>query len=405
MRIPQSAIPNCLAPLQSRFRPYTLYLLMNSEVLIIGGGVIGLSIARELHRKGLKRITIADRCRIGGEASWAAAGMLAPNIETDSGVDFHRFGIESLALYPRFSEALLEETGIDIELDRNGTLSVAFSETEADELAEIYERQTLRGVRVEHLSGAATRTIESWVSSNVSAGLLYPNDWQVENRRLLSALQKFAELSGIRIKENSEISELINDGRRIIGAKTVTGDLLAGVTILATGAWTSLIKIGDAFLPVSVKPVRGQMISFETGRRLLGRVICGPKGYIVPRADGRVLTGATVEDVGFDKCTTAEGVDSLKAAAIQIAPRLAEFPIKETWAGLRPYALDGLPVIGELPGFENVFVATAHYRNGILLAPKTAEIMAERIVGVSSSRFLKLYGVGRFAEASNAVAK
>lgn len=372
--------------------------------MIIGGGVIGLSIARELHKKGVKRITIADRGRIGGEASWAAAGMLSPNIETDSSVDFHQFGVESLALYPGFSESLLDETGIDIELDRSGTLSVAFNETEADELAAVHERQISKGITVEYLSGGAVQSIEPWISPDVRAGLLYPNDWQVENRRLLSALRKFAERNGIRIRENSEISELITDGRRIAGAKTVAGDLIADVTILATGAWTSLIKIGGLTFPVFVKPIRGQMISFKTDTRLIRRVIYGPRGYIVPRADGRVLVGATVEDAGFDKSTTAEGIDSLKAAAVQIAPNLMEFSISETWAGLRPVAEDGLPVIGVVPGFENVFIATAHYRNGILLAPKTAQVISDRIFDGVSSRFLELYGPNRFSSTVNTTA-
>ncbi len=373
--------------------------------MIIGGGVIGLSIARELHKKGVKRIAIIDRGRIGGEASWAAAGMLAPNIETDSSVDFHRFGIESLALYPGLSEALLEETGIDIELDRSGTLCVAFNEAEADELTAAYERQISQGITVEPVLDGAVQSIEPWISPDVRAGLLYPNDWQVENRQLLSALRTFAERNRIRIIENGEISELITDGRRVTGARSFAGDILAGVTILATGAWTSLIKIGGLPFPVSVKPIRGQMISFETGTRSIRRVIYGPRGYVVPRADGRVLVGATVEDAGFDKSPTIEGVDSLKAAAVQIAPNLAKFSLTETWAGLRPVAADGLPVIGVVPDFENVFIATAHYRNGILLAPKTAQVISDRILDGVSSRFLELYGAGRFSSAINATAK
>jgi len=146
------------------------------------------------------------------------------------------------------------------------------------------------------------------------------------------------------------------------------------------------------------------MISFEASEPLLRHVVYSPRGYVVPRADGRVLVGATVEDTGFDKSTTAEGIDSLKDAAVEIAPRLRGFGIGETWAGLRPFAADGLPILGELPGYENVFVATAHYRNGILLAPKTAEIMADRIAGGLNSKYLDLYGVGRFASAANATA-
>ncbi len=377
---------------------------MNSDVLIIGGGVIGLSIARELHKKGVGGITIVDRGPVGREASWAAAGMLAPNIETDSTPDFHRFGTESLELYPSFAAQLMDETGIDIELDQSGTLCLAFDENEAAQLSEIFAQQKLRNVPVDQLSSAEILDLEAAVSPAVRSGLLYPFDWQVENRKLLAALRKFAEIYDIRIIERVDVSGLLIDGACVAGARASGIEFQAGVTILATGAWTSLIKIGDAEMPVSVKPIRGQMMSFQTGTRQIRRVIYSPRGYIVPRADGRVLVGATVEDVGFDKSTTAEGIDSLKAAATEIVPRLIDFEIVERWAGLRPFAGDGLPVIGELPGYENVYLATAHYRNGILLAPRTAQLIAERIVDGASSELMELYGMGRFSSSVNASA-
>jgi glycine oxidase len=373
---------------------------MNSEVLIIGGGVIGLSIARELCKRGIRRITVVDRREIGGEASWAAAGMLAPNTETDTSDDFHRFGTESLEAYPSFSQALLDETGIDIELDRSGTLCLAFSEKEAAELGDAYQKQKQKGVDVECVSSEDIRNIEPTIAHAARQGIFYPNDWQVENRKLLTALRLFAENNEIRIVEQTEVSELVTDDRRIVGALTSAGDFDAGVIVLATGAWTSLIKIGDAPMPFSVRPIRGQMICFETGLRPLRRVVFSQRGYVVPRADGRVLVGATVEDVGFDKDTTLEGIESLRDAALEILPGLADVTITEQWAGLRPFAADGLPVLGELPGLENVFVATAHYRNGILLAPKTAEIMADRIAGDVESPYLRSFGVERFSPAA-----
>ena len=374
---------------------------MNSEVLIIGGGVIGLSIARDLHKRGSGRITIVDRGTLGREASWAAAGMLAPNIETDTSDDFHRFGIESLGLYPRFASELLEETGIDIELDRSGTLCLAFDESEAAELRAVYERQRQRNVEVEHLTGAAIRELEPSVSPLVCRALVYPDDWQVENRKLVGALRTFSEINGIQIIEGVEVSELVAEGGRILGARTSAGDISAGVTIIATGAWTSLIKIGGLALPISVRPIRGQMISLNSGSRKIRRVIYSPRGYVVPRADGRVLVGATVEDVGFEKNTTRDGIGSLKDAGAEIIPLLKGSAVAEEWAGLRPFASDGLPIIGDLPGYENAFVATAHYRNGILLAPKTAGIISDRIVHGRTSRYLDLYGTARFSPAAS----
>lgn len=373
---------------------------MNQDVLIIGGGVIGLSIARELHRQGVRQITIVDRGAMGREASWAAAGMLAPNIETDTHPEFHRFGIESLELYPKFSEALLEETGIDIELDRAGTLFLAFDESEESALDETFTHQRSRGVNVKLLTGSELRELEPAVSRAAGRGLLYPDDWQVENRLLIGALIEYAERNGIRTVENTEVLSLLTAGTNVTGASTIDGDLLAGVTIIATGAWTSLIKIHDAAIPVNVRPIRGQMISFQVKPKLLRRVVYSTEGYLVPRANGRILVGATVEDIGFDNAVTQEGLESLVMAATEIMPDvIPPLRVSERWSGLRPFAADGLPVIGSLPGYENLIVATAHYRNGILLAPKTAEIVAEKIVNRTESTFFALCGVERFSEA------
>jgi glycine oxidase len=373
---------------------------MNQEVLIIGGGVIGLSIARELHRKGVRQITIVDRGTMGREASWAAAGMLAPNIETDTHPEFHRFGIESLELYPGFSEALLEETGIDIELDRTGTLFLAFDETEESAVDETFTLQRSRGVNVELMTGTELRELEPMISHAAGPALLYPDDWQVENRLLVDALIGYAERNGIRIVENTEVVSLLSDGIKVIGASTIERDVLAGVTIIATGAWTSLIKIRDVALPVDVRPIRGQMISFQVQLKVLRHVVYSTAGYLVPRADGRILVGATVEDVGFENAVTQEGLESLVMTAIGILPDvIPPLRVSERWSGLRPFAPDGLPVIGTIPGFENLIVATAHYRNGILLAPKTAEIIAEKIIDQTESPVFKLCGVERFSEA------
>ena len=230
---------------------------MKSDVLIIGGGVIGLSIARELHKRGVRRITIVDRGVAGYESSWAAAGMLAPNIETDTNDDFHRFGMKAADLYPDLADALRSETSVDIHLDQAGTLCVAFNEAELAELDETFQRQIRRDVTVERLSGTDIRDIEPSISPVARGGLFYPSDWQVENRKLVQALRTFAEINEIRMVENSEVDRLITDGKRVVGARTAGGEMHADATILATGAWTSLIKIGDSAVPVSVRPIRG----------------------------------------------------------------------------------------------------------------------------------------------------
>jgi len=372
---------------------------MNSEVLIVGGGIIGLAIARELNRRGIQEIIIIERGKIGKESSFAAAGMLAPNAETEKQDDFTEFCAESLNLYPDYANALFDETDVDIELDKNGTLYLAFTEADAKEISRRYEWQKSAGLQIEHLTARETLQAEPFVSPDVRESLFFPNDWQVENRRLLFALEKYAELNCIKIIENAEISNLLIEKNRIIGAETKSEKFFAPTVVLATGAWTSLIKAESFVLP-QIKPIRGQIISFQTAKRLFGKVIYSPRGYIVPRADGRILVGATVEDADFDKSVTDTATKFLHETALEISPGLANLEIAEKWVGLRPFAADGLPILGAFPEVENLFIATAHYRNGILLAPLTAKVIAEKIAKNLDSEYLKIFSPKRFRAAS-----
>lgn len=370
------------------------------EILIIGGGVIGLSIARSLHKAGMRRITVVERGWIGREASHAAAGMLAPHAETEKADDFYYFCRDSARMYPKFAADLLDETGINIELDQNGTVYLAFTEQDARDLDKRYRNQHAAGLPVERLSRQEILELEPNISPAVREGLFYPDDWQVENRKLLDALRKYAELNGIDIREHTSISELIIENGCVTGARNDTSSFRAEVTVLATGAGTSFIKFGGKPCPIAVKPIRGQMICFVTANRLLRKVVYTPRGYLVPRADGRILVGATVEDVGFDKATTVAGIESLRQAAAEIAPVIADLEIAESWSGLRPFAADGLPVLGELTGYNGLIIATAHYRNGILLAPLTASILTDHLTGCVRSRYLDCFSPQRFQVAA-----
>ena len=354
--------------------------MVNADFLIIGGGVIGLSIARELHKRGVKRITILERGVVGREASWAAAGMLSPNIETVVGSPFHLFCREALDLYPDFAAELQTETGVDIELDRAGTIIV--SDDEESGLNVLAECRSLRdsGFEVESWSQDEVLRAERHLSSLIQIGNFYPRDWQVENRKLLSALTAFAQNSRIEIRENTAVSEMMIDNTRVVGARTETGDIRAGHTIVAAGAWSSLIKFCNRTAPLGIKPIRGQMVWFDCGERLLEKVVYGPGCYLVPRADGRMLVGSTTEDVGFEKAVTEGAVEQLRNAAYRILPELSTRRFGGSWSGLRPRSADGLPVIGSVGGFQGLTVATGHYRNGILLAPVTAKIVADNLL-------------------------
>jgi glycine oxidase len=369
----------------------------DTDILVVGAGVIGLSIARALAARGAGRVTVVDRGKAGAEASWAAAGMLAPNAETHEDGALFRLCTASNALYPKYAAQLLEETGIDVELDTTGTLSLSFDETGDRLISEKFDWQKGAGIEVERLSAKEVLKLEPGISADVRSGLFYPNDWQVENRKLVAALRRSCQLGGIRILEHSEVSELLRADDRVHGLRTSSGEIRAAVVVVANGAWASQL-LGKSI----VRPVRGQMIGLKGGERVLNAVVYGPGGYLVPRKDGRVLVGATVEDVGFRKEVTGDAVEALRDAALEIAPVLGNFDIKEAWAGLRPYAADGLPVIGRVPWNEGLFVATGHYRNGILLAPITAELVADAVLGGGHSEYLEEFGPERFFSGSAA---
>ncbi len=369
---------------------------MNPEILIIGGGVIGLSIARELHKSGVRRITVLEKGRCGEESSWAAAGMLGPQAEADETGIFFDVCSASRDLYPQFAADLLAETGVDIELDKQGTLYLAFTDGDVTEVHERFKWQRKAALAVEHLSADDVRKAEPFVAPDVRGALLFPGDWQVENRKLLTALKTYAEQNGIEIREDSTVEQLIVDNGRVIGARTAKETLLAGHTILATGAWTSLIKLGDLDMPLKVEPVRGQIVAFQTAKRLFRHVIYSRRGYIVPRNDGRILAGSTSENVGFEKGVTDSAAEVLRQMAAEIAPNLSSLAITDQWSGLRPFARDGLPIIGQFDGINDLTIATAHYRNGILLAPLTARIVTDKVVSKIEISTLTAFSPNRF---------
>lgn len=374
---------------------------MNPDVLIVGGGVIGLSIARELHKKGVSRVTVLEKNVCGREASWAAAGMLGPQAEADEGGTFFDLCCASRDLFPTLADELLDETGVDIELSRSGTLYIAFTAAEAAHLEKRFEWQTRAGLSVKRLSADDAREAEPSISPNVREALSFPNDWQVENRKLLGALRRYAEVNDISIIENCAVNNLVVENGRVIGAETDTGAISAGKTILATGAWTSLIKLADCEMPLKIEPVRGQMIAYRAGEQMFRHVVYCRSGYIVPRMDNRILAGSTTEFVGFDKSATDKAAQDLHSMATTIAPKISDLKITDQWSGLRPFAADGLPVIGSVNRLDDLFVATAHYRNGILLASITAKIVADKVINNVVAADIKTFSPDRFTFAAN----
>jgi glycine oxidase len=360
----------------------------NADVVVIGGGVIGLSIARALALRGVRNVTVIEKGEFGREASWAAGGILAPQVEADKADDFFRLACAGRDLYPKFAQALFEETAIDVELDTTGTLYVAFSEQEENEFRARFIWQRSEGLEVQWLNGAEARALEANLSDQVRCALRFPRDYQVDNRCLVEALVNSNRRSGVRLIDNCAVNRFCVAGDHVEGVETDEGFVRAASVVVAAGAWSSAFNL-------EVKPVRGQMLCFRPERQMARHVIYSSRGYLIPRRDGRLVAGSTSERVGFDKQVTQEGIETIKTMAAEISPALALLPHVDSWAGFRPRAHDGLPVLGESPEIRRLFYATGHYRNGILLAPITAELMAEAILKDEISSLLSPFSPRR----------
>lgn len=391
--------------------------IKRADAAVVGGGVIGLAIARELRRRGLS-VTLIESGQTGAGASRAAGGMLAPQAEADRRDEFFDLLCASRDLYPDFARALREESGVDIELDLTGTLYLAFNEHDEDEIARRHAWQSRAGLHVERLTAEDAREVEPAVSPSVRAALRFPRDWRVENRRLIRALTISCVNAGVRLLTQTDALGLRLEGESVAGVETSRGFLSAGAVVLAAGAWASRVPfssggddetvagLGSNLLRAShpgIEPVRGQMLCFEHAPAqmpVLRHVVYSPRGYLVPRRDGRLLAGSTTERAGFDCSVTAGGLHSVAKHALEIAPATADLRLVDAWAGLRPRALDDWPVIGPSREARNLFCATGHYRNGILLAPATGEMVAD-IITIGESRMLPhaLFSPERFRRA------
>jgi len=368
-----------------------------ADVVIVGGGVIGLAIARALRQRGVRDVTLIERGQLGAEASWAAGGILGPQVEADRVDDFLQLACASRDLYPAFANALNEESGTDVELDTTGTLYLAFTQEDENELRRRLEWQTQAGLSVELLNARETRALEPCLSAKVRCALRFPNDVQVENRKLLEALTIANNKLGVRVVTDCEVRAVRVEHEHVRAVETALGVVSAPFVVLAAGAWTSLINSPDAPLPpIEMEPVRGQMLCFAASPPIAHHVLYSSHGYLVPRRDGRVLAGSTAERVCFDRSVTSEGMNAIKTMTREISPSIAGLPFVSSWTGFRPRAADGLPVLGPCAGIEGLFYATGHYRNGILLAPVTGELIAKAIVEGEIPLLLRAFSPGRF---------
>lgn len=367
------------------------------RVAVVGGGVIGSSIAWRLARRGAA-VRVFDDRTVSGAATSAAGGMLAPLAEAHHPGPFLDLSLESLRRYPDFVAEVEAETGLAVGYVRAGKLIVALSAAEEDDLAATHAGQAAAGASDpgEWITGAQARALETSLAPQARAAILIRDDHRVDNVALAAAIERAARTAGAE-SVPTRVTRLLSAGARAAGVETVDGEQIdADVVVVAAGAWSAALDGLPRALPI--RPVRGQMLALRPSRPLFGRTLAGAHGYMVPRLDGRVIIGSTMEEVGFEASTTPEALAALRAGAVRLVPGLADSLRAGAWAGLRPATPDGKPILGPDPSMAGLFYATGHFRNGILLTPVTADAITASILGGPDVE-LSAWSITRFDDA------
>jgi glycine oxidase len=349
-----------------------------SDVVVIGGGVAGCASALALARRGLS-VRVLERNQ-GEGASWAAAGIIGPQLEASGDGPLARLCLASRALYAELAASLVEATGIDVGYRQSGALRVAFTAEGREEIARELAWQREAGLAVEICDGDGARARAPALCDEVAGGAWLADEARIDPPSLMRALRIAAERAGVRFSTGATVRRIVVEREHARGAQLEDGTKVeAGWTVLAAGSWSSLLD-ASGLAPSAVRPVRGQIVELTPASPVLSQVVYGPGCYLSPRDDGRVLVGATVEFAGYVTAVTSRAVRDLLTAALRLAPALGDAPIGRTWAGLRPHPKDALPILGE-GEIANLLFATGHFRNGVLLAPVTAKIVAALIAG------------------------
>jgi glycine oxidase len=380
--------------------------LIFMRVTIVGAGVIGLSLAWELARRGLQ-VQVLERGNAGREASWAASGILPATGTTNVRDPLESLRALSHQLYPRWAKNLFEFTGIDSGLRRCGGIYLASSAGEAASLIANLEYQRDLGVDIDALTAeqliCEEPELATWArSKQFRAAVLSPDEYQIRPPDQLAALLSACRKSGVNVMEQTPAQLQVQDGIAEIVASAASAEnplTQAERIVICGGAWTGQLA-ASLGLGESVIPIRGQILMYRFDRPPLTHVINEGHRYLVPREDGRVLIGSCEEEVGFEKGTTPEMLEPLRRWAEAILPPLVGKEPEKTWSGLRPATFDGFPMIGKVPGVKNLYVASGHYRSGIHLAPATATVLAEMLTGETPSLDATAFSVGRMIAAA-----
>ncbi len=346
------------------------------ECIIVGGGVIGLLTARALHKKGTD-VLVLERGELGGESSWAGGGIISPLYPWRYANAVNYLAQRSRQIYPQLIDELRDESGIDSELLHSG-LFVQLD----DDIDTVQDWGRNWSVDMTYISDAAgVRKIEPEVGAGVNRGIWMPDIMQVRNPKLVQALKGSFDALGIAYKTHCQVKEIITEKNCVKGVCTQSETLLADTVVIASGAWTS------QFVPastVAVAPVKGQMIMYRGQPGQLKRMVLSAGYYVIPRKDGHILVGSTLEKNSFDKTISVEALAELQQAAIELIPMLATLPVERQWAGLRPGTENGIPYICKHDVVRSLYIHAGHYRNGIVLGAASAELMAAMISGEGS---------------------
>jgi len=350
---------------------------MRTDVVVVGAGVQGSSVALRLAQAG-RSVVVLERAVPGAEASSAAGGILSPGVEAVEPGPFYALCRASLARYPGFAAEVERLSGMSVSLRALGTLEVALDDDHAKILAARAEKLLRHGLPVEVLDDAGVRRLEPALSAEARGALFFPDEASLDPRLLARAVYVAASRAGARFV-TGQVRRIVTEGGRAVGVEHESGRIEAGAVVLAAGSWSLQVE-GHGLPAGAVRPVRGQIAVLDTRPPLLSRVVFSGHGYVVPRPDGRILCGSTMEEVGFEKAVTAGGLRHVLEVAIGVAPALERAPVVETWSNFRPASPDGEPILGSgtVPG---LLYATGHTRNGILLAPITADALAATILG------------------------
>jgi glycine oxidase len=347
------------------------------DVIIVGGGIIGCAIAFFLARAGVRPL-ILDRGKVGGEASSGAAGMLTAQAHTDEPGLLFDLKLASRALYEPLAEELRQRTDLDIEYRRLGHLVPALTEEENELVGTRVAWQAARGLPAVRLTAQEARELEPGLSPASRGAGWFPEDHHVNNTAVTQALASATLRLGGQVRVDCTVVDVVRDGKRVAGVRTLEETIPADTVILCAGAWSRQFETA-AGLPLPIIPAKGQIVVARLATPALQHVVYGTGAYAIPRPSGEHIIGSTVEYVGYDKRVTVEAVTGILARMTDLAPALREAEMVASWACLRPAAPDGLPVLGPIPGRRSLLVATGHFRNGILLAPITGKLMAELV--------------------------